>query len=504
MVFCACRLLVLVIAGVIMTQSIVSGQVPDNPQPASHPSRFRLGEKLSYYISYASFENSAYAELFVASIGKLGGVDAVELHSKIKTLDFVSADFSLVDETRVVYASADTGLPLYTKLTQNGIVMPKETINSYLAAPTSNYDLVTLLYKARESGGDGSFTFAEGDQTYVITFRPLGSEKVKTAAGEYDTVISLVQSDYLTQKGIKELKINFTSDDDHIPVLWRCKMAKADFRASLASVQVTEPAAAPSVTPAPASTPRPTATPRPTPTPVVYLDNQPLLPELGFAIGETLDYRVTTGGRPAATISLRAVERKQVQNVDSLLLTATVTSVEPGNRTFRLGDYVRAYVNPDTLAPYSTDAKFGPELAVLNQTVKFDPKTGFITSGTAAAFDAPVGTHTILSLVYAMRSFNLKPSKTASNPVNDTRVAVFWDTRPYVFTLRPAESGEITVNGEKVSAQMISVNTGNPGNAQLDALALKVWLSNGEGRNPLRFSVGAYQLELISSSNSLK
>ncbi len=80
----------------------------------------------------------------------------------------------------------------------------------------------------------------------------------------------------------------------------------------------------------------------------------------------------------------------------------------------------------------------------------------------AKGVEVPVGTHSLLSLAYAIRSFNLKPSKDASNPVNDTRVAVFLDTKAYVFTLRPSNADIINLQGEKVSAQLISISTGNP------------------------------------------
>jgi hypothetical protein len=98
-----------------------------------------------------------------------------------------------------------------------------------------------------------------------------------------------------------------------------------------------------------------------------------------------------------------------------------------------------------------------------------------------------------------MRSFNLRPSKDPKNPVNDTRVAVFWESKAYVFTLRPSDPEDIAINGEKVSAQLITINTGS---AQLDALALKVWLST-EGRVPLRFSFGTFQADLISQTSNL-
>ena len=102
-----------------------------------------------------------------------------------------------------------------------------------------------------------------------------------------------------------------------------------------------------------------------------------------------------------------------------------------------------------------------------------------------------------MSLVYAIRSFNLKPSKDETNPINDTRVAVFLGTQPYVFTLRPANADLITQKGEKISAQLVTIITGNP---TVDAQGLRVWLSNDLKRVPLRLTFGTFQADLISES----
>jgi len=170
-----------------------------------------------------------------------------------------------------------------------------------------------------------------------------------------------------------------------------------------------------------------------------------------------------------------------------------MTAVEQGSNLFRVGDAAKVQVDPETLAPRWMESKFASSLAGLNQTATFDKRTGNISFGGSQPIDCPIGTHTMLSLLYAMRSFNLRPSKNLTNPVNDTRVAVFWESRAYVFTLRPSNPDTITMNGEKVAAQLITVTTGNP---QLDTMALKVWLSTDE-RVPLRFSFGPYQADLL-------
>jgi hypothetical protein len=148
-------------------------------------------------------------------------------------------------------------------------------------------------------------------------------------------------------------------------------------------------------------------------------------------------------------------------------------------------------VDPETLAPIWFEGQFGA-IPVLSQTAKFE-RTGKIAFG-GKSIDAPVGTHTILSLMYAMRSFNLQRSKVSTNAVNDTRVAVFWDGKPAIFELRPASPADIDLNGTQVSAQLITVTTRDP---VLDAMGVKVWLATNS-RIPLRYAVGSYQADLIT------
>lgn len=465
-------------------------------QPAAQTA-FRIGERLTYNISLEKFSNAGYAETYVVSRGKIANKDAVELRSKIKTNDCVSAAFYMLDESRTTFASADGGAPLYIREIENGSVLPKETIQNYLVAPTANLDWLTLVYQARAAGGIGNFSLQEDEKTYAVNLTTTGSERIKTDAGDFETIVSNVQSDFFIERGWKDFRINFSTDEQKIPVLFRFKTAKGEFRVTLASIQLIEGEAETQPTPIIPQPPRPVITPTPIPTPTPYIDNQPLLKELPFVLGETLDYQVSSGGANVGSVRFQAAERKQSLGQDSLLLKAAVMSVAPGNRVFSLNDGIRASVNPDSIAPQQIEIKLGGALAFLNQTTQFDQRTGKASLNGVNRIDIPIGTHNLLSLIYAIRSFNLKPSKDPTNPVNDTRVAVFWDRQPYVFTLRPADANIINLRGEKISAQQISINTGNP---QLDALGLRLWLSNDERRVPLRFSVGAYQADLAAES----
>ena len=469
-------------------------------QTLSPPAPLRIGERLTYNISFEKFNNAAYAEIYAVSRGKLGEKDAVEIRSKIKTSELVSAAFYLLDETRTTYASSDLGLPLYTRKTSNTGVSPKETVGNFLVNPTAYNDLLTLFYQVRNANGAGTFSLQEDDKIYSVVFQNTFGKRLKTAAGEFETSFSTVQSDFFTEKGITNLSINFSTDAVRIPVLIQFKTAKGDFRAEIASVQTIEPETVTEPTPVLIQTPRPQLTPKPVVTPAPYIDNQPLPKELPFGLGETLEYQVSTGGLTVCLVTLQAKERKQFLGQDSLLLTATVVGTDSPQPLFKLNDTIQAQVNPESLAPQKIELKLNGALGAFNQQIIFDQRAGSATNNKGVQMEIPVGTHSILSLAYAVRSFNLKPSKDPLNPVNDTRVAVFLDTQAYVFTLRPSNADLINLQGERVSAQLISITTGNP---NIDQYNLRLWLSNDDKRLPLRLMFGNYQVDLASEKQVL-
>lgn len=467
-------------------------------KPHSGSAVFRVGEKLTYNIAFENFANAGYAELYVVSQGKLGDREAVELRSRVKTFDLMSAAFYAIDETRTTFVAADSGSPLFAKIAQGNGVAPKETVTNYMTAPSAGSDMLSLIYRLRSSGGAGNYLLQENERSYSVTAASVGQAKVRTDAGDFETSISSVQSEYLTEMGFRDLKINFSADELRIPVMARFKTSRGEFIVTLAGIQNAE-----EPEPAPAAVvpviPRPVSTPRPIPTATPYIDNQPLSADLPFRIGEILEYSITAGGRNVGSLRLEAKERKRFNDQDSLLLAGTITRAEAGNGLFSLNDFIRVQVNPETLAPRQLEIRLSGPLSGLTQTTQFDEASGTVTSNGTGSIEAPVGTHSILSLLYAIRSFNLKPSKDLTNPVNDTRVAVYWDSKPHIFTLRPSIVDTLQFRGEAVPAQMITVNTGNP---QLDMLGIKLWLGTNEKRLPLRISFGQYQVDLISESGA--
>ncbi len=464
---------------------------------------FRVGERLTYNISFENFENAAYAEIYVVSRGKLAGQNAVELSAKIKSVDLLSAAFYFFDQERTTFALSETGLPIYVKKVSNTGIMPLETVENFINAPTANYDLLTLIYKIRNSNGIGTFLLQENGKIYSFTIQTMGVEKIQSDLGNYDTTKINVQSAYLTDLGITNLTVNLSSDEQKLPVLMRLTTAKGKFRVELASIQIFRDESNPDITPTPTPIPIPVRTPTPVPTPTPYINNQPLIERLPFNLGETLEFKITKQKEDFGTVVFQAKERKQFLGKDSLLLTAFAKDrgIQP-IPILNINDGITAQVDPVSLMPTLTELKFSYGLKTFNQITKFDQENGFVLYDGEKRVEIPVGTHSLLSLAYAIRSFNLKPSLDPKNPVNDTRVALFLGDQAYVLTLRPSESEIINLKGQKVTAQLISVRTGNQ---TIDNLNINLWLGVDANRLPLRISAGEYQADLVSvTKNSPK
>jgi hypothetical protein len=456
---------------------------------------FRVGERITYVLSTDRYPNAGFGEIRVVSRGRLGTRDAIELAAKFKTVDLFSATGFLADETFTTFVATETGMPLFVKRTNYTTGSPKERAQSYLETPANGFDLLSLIYRLRGSFEGGSSILLDNGRSFPITFQAAGVESITSDAGTFDTTILSIQSDYFKEIGVSELRLNIDNGTNRLPVLIRAKMQNGEVRAKISSVQVTSPE--PVATPIPIETPRPVVTPTPSPTPEIYVNNQPLSEELAFVLGERLEYRVTYGAQVAGKIVFEAKERKQFNGLDSLLITATVAQANPPSTAFVLGDRITAQVDPTTLLPRQAELVFGGPLAAFGQTAVFDERTSSVTYGGINKVDVPVGTHSVLSLLYAMRSFKLNPTPDSTNPVNDTRVSVFWANKANIFVLRPVAAEITTADGRKIPAIVANITTNDP---VLDQLSPKVWLSQDARRVPLKFSIGQFQFELENSS----
>ncbi len=456
--------------------------------------RFPIGERLTYNISFASYPSAAFAETYVVSTGKYGDRDAVYLHGKVKTTDFVNAAFFSVNETRQILVTPDTGLPLLSRVINDENGMPREKVTDH-KGPAAAHDWLSALFQLRFSTAPSGVLSIQEDNGSIVqaSYQLAGKAHVKTTAGEFDTVVLDVQI-----TSFPKLQIYLSDDERRIPVVVSYKHLKGVLRAELAGIQDLSPEPVADATPRPQNTPPPIAvsTPRPRATPLPYKNNQPLSENLPFDLGETLTYRLSRPGTSTSfgTLVVQAAERKQFFGKDSLLLSASVQQLTDSSSFFAAGDSIKSYVEPDSLLPERTEIDFHGALGLFNQMLQFDQATGKVTDSKGALYDIPVGTHDILSLAYAIRSFNLKEVKPNKSPSGDIRVALFTSDGPVILTILSQAEETIDFQGKKLTAQVVFASIGQS--------TVKLWISKDQDKLPLRINITsatfAFNADLIS------
>jgi hypothetical protein len=461
---------------------------PAQSAPSGH---FSVGERLTYSISFASYPSAAFAETYVISSGKYGERDAVYLQGRFKTTEFVSAAFFTVDQTRQVLVDPTSGLPLLSKLIVDENGMPREKVTDYKGT-APNHDWLSAIYQLRfATAPSGVINVQEGNDTFQLTYQVTGKAHDKTSAGEFDCIVLSVDNPVFPK-----MQIHLSDDERRIPVVITYKHTKGAVRAEIAGIQDLSPAPVAENTPKPQNTPPVTApTPKPRPTPAPYRNNQPLA-DLPFDLGETLTYRLSrpNGGSAIGTMVVQAKERKQFFGKDGLLLSASVEQLTDPGAFFAAGDSIKSFVEPDTLLPQHTEINFHGALSLFNQSLQFSQETGKVSDAKGGLHDVPVGTHDILSLAYAIRSFNLKDVKPNKGPSGDIRVALFTTDGPVILTIISQPEEVIDFEGKKVTAQVIFANIGQS--------SAKLWLSKDQNHLPLRIAITsptfAFEANLIS------
>src|SRR5260370_24954026 len=92
--------------------------------------------------------------------------------------------------------------------------------------------------------------------------------------------------------------------------------------------------------------------------------------------------------------------------------------------------------------------------------------------------DIPVGTHDLISLVYAIRTFNLTPPKRNA-------ISIMATARPRTLFVTSLRRETIEVSGQKVSVIQLSLTTDDP---QADKLQMRMWVGDDPRHLPLRFT----------------
>jgi hypothetical protein len=118
----------------------------------------------------------------------------------------------------------------------------------------------------------------------------------------------------------------------------------------------------------------------------------------------------------------------------------------------------------------------------VQQTLTIDQDRGNAVTDKGASIEIPVGTHDYVSVLYALRLFNLAPSNTTSTQ-RQNAVTILVNNRPLTLKITSLRRENIQLGNQQVAAIQLSLTTDDP---QPDKYGLRLWVSDDRRHLPLR------------------
>ena len=475
------------------TLLILAFAIPVAAQNGGHAisqAPYRVGEKLTYNISYSSFPSAAHAEFEVVARGSFYGREAVHLRAHLETTGVVNVALFALNNDYVTYIDPGTGLPFRSQETaRDALASPQssqefpqpagnEAIPGKLRALVGTFDFLSAFYRVRAlplaHGAAYDLIVRSEGVDYNVELKVVGRETVRTNVGSFETIVTAVKA----VSRFKNVRIYFSNDERHVPVLFTGRVNSGELRAELAASEMIAPLPI-------AAKPTPTEPPSPAPsTPVTPVSPTPVSPvaegEWPFPLNEQLNYQVFvgTGSTAMGTANFQVRGRSKHFDRDGIFLTVTAQTTNAAARVFVARDQIDSYVDPKALMPYRTVLNLHEGKRRLNQTLTTNQETGTVIVDNSGRIEVPVGTHDYLSFFYALRMFNLTPNKRSSIPI-------LVENKVKTVHVTAMKRETIDLGTRKIPAIALMITTDDP---EPDKYQLRLWISDDRRRLPLRFA----------------
>jgi hypothetical protein len=148
---------------------------------------------------------------------------------------------------------------------------------------------------------------------------------------------------------------------------------------------------------------------------------------------------------------------------------------------FSAVDQISSYVDPSTLLPFRTELQLQEGKRIFNQTFTMDQNRGTALSADGKRIEVPIGTHDMISAMYALRSFNLELSKRQA-------ISILVNLLPRTLFIMPITRETIEIRGQKIRSVMLSLTTDDQ---QSDKYLFRLWVSDDNRRLPLRLTANS-------------
>ncbi|MDT7543049.1 MAG: hypothetical protein QOE33_2953 [Acidobacteriota bacterium] len=502
-------ILILSLVAIFPARQTTNAQSPTAPP-------FRVGEKLTYSVSFSNFPIAAHVQLYVAGRGAYFNRDGYELRAHVETIEQVRAALLALDNYYFIYVDPQTGLPYRARVTTGPTRPPPATPESSDPAPQfadittlpspadadvtpAVHDLISAVYSLRAlplAPGSVYPVLAQFEGTqYEAELRVTGRETIKTSAGSFNALATQVRVRKNRAVDDYRVQIYFSDDERRVPVLVTAHLRSGELRATLASDEMVlsqtnqqSPTIAPTPktnnTPAPSiaqAPPHTTNTQRPAAPPALS-DADPIDTrspgDLPFNVGEQLNYNFYLGDsqQPVGTASFTVRSRGRYFNRDGLLITATMATNQALQNAFPVRDTIATYVSSSTLLPFRNELQIQEGTHRVQGVVSFDQERGTAVAPDGKTVEIPVGTYDFVSVLYALRSFDLTPPKRNA-------VSLLINKQPRTLFITSVSRDTIDLGSQHINAYQLALTTDD---AQGNRFNLRLWVGTDRRRLPLR------------------
>jgi hypothetical protein len=478
-----------------------------NASPFS-PAPYAVGERLTYTVAFSNFTTAAHVEMEVTERGPLYGREGVELRARVETIGVVSAALYALNNSYASFVDPSTGVPYRARQSIRQAGRIQDVTQDYntplgtsalppgrdVPVAAGSYDFLSALYRIRAlplaQGAVYALAVRNGETTYDAEVRVTGREMLKTNIGSSNVIVTQVRVRGNKEADDYRLHLYFTDDGRHLPVLITARHPAGEVRVELASAEV-QPGAAgavaalnpspaqpgitlPPVQPPGTTPPGPGTRPAPVPPAVA----PPA--ELPFRPGEQLNFNFFLGAaaQPVGTASFLVRPRARYFNREGLQLTASLQTTGPGQTLFPVNDQISSFVDGTTVLPFRTELSLSEGKRRARFVVSADQGSGSALFEDGTRVEMPVGTHDLLSVFYALRSFDLTPGKRNA-------VSLLVNKRPRLLFVTALRASTLQLGGQQIPAVELALQTSDPNG---DRLALRLWVSTDRRRLPLRLT----------------
>ncbi|MGH9871698.1 MAG: DUF3108 domain-containing protein [Pyrinomonadaceae bacterium] len=487
----ACLLLIL---GAFVFSSPAQ-QTGDLPPQAFSPAPYRVGERLTYNVSFSSFISAAHIELLVAARGTFFGREGIQLKGHVETNGMVNAALFAINNDYITYVDPVNGLPYYGQQTIRETARTAETSADFnqpagtAAIPAKRttdvsgaYDFLSAVYRLRAlsltDGSAYSFLVRNENQTYQMEVKVIGREVIKTNVGSFNSIVTQVRVRNQSDQGGYTARAYFSDDQRHVPVLIVTRISAGEVRAELAGSGFV---ATPTPPPVPSPTPATGTTPPRTPLVIPAAPAEDTGPrDLPFKVGEQLNYQIFLPSvqAPVGTATYHIRARSKYFDHDGFLFTLNAQTTNALQTLFVANDVISSYVDPKTLLPFHTEFTFSEGRHRVSSKLTINQDYGTATTESGNRIEIPVGTHDYLSVFYMLRTLNLTPPRRSA-------LSILVNNQPKTLYITALKRESVQIGSQTIPAIQFSLTTDD---AEADKYQFRGWISDDKRRLPLRLS----------------